>query len=258
MIVRPLEPGEDRAVERIFEATIACGRPLPFAGPELEEYTDLCLGWYLGPGRDDVRVLDHFGDVVGYVLICTDDRAHRRWTRPLATAWTWRTTRALVAGRSGDDSATFHRLRLKDGWTTLLGPPPPFDAHVHLNVVAGHRAGRSGRLLIEAAEARFREAGVQWWYGEMDAPVGRRGAALEREGARIVHRQHNLTLSWLAGRPVERLRFTREVRPAPSPQSQPERRKARYSSPAAVAITVSTNGYPNDQRSSGKVSKFIP
>jgi hypothetical protein len=256
MIARGLRIGEERAVERIFLDTIASGRPLPFSGPEVDEYTDLCLGWYLGPGRDDVLVLDHLGSAVGYALVCTDDRAHRRWARPVATTWTVRAARGILTGRFDEASARFHRLRLRDGWATMLGPPPPYNAHLHLNVADGHRGGAAGRLLIDAAEERFRAAGVRWWYGEINAPVGRRGAALERRGARIVHRQPNLTLSWLADRPIERLRFTREVPPAP--QSQPERRKARYSSPEAVPITVSTNGYPKDQRSSGKVSKFIP
>ena len=258
MIVRPLQVGEERAVERLFQATVAFGRPLPFTGPEVDHYTDLCVGWYLGPGRDDVRVLDHLGKVVGYALVCTDEQAHRRWTRPLATTWAVRSTAGLCTRRFGEESATFHRLRLKDRWATLVGPPPPYNAHLHLNVADGHRDGAAGRLLVEAAESRFREVGVRWWYGEMDVPLGRRGAALERQGARIVHRQPNLTQTWLAGRSIERLRFTREVRPVPAPQSQPERRKARYSSPAAVTMTVSTSGYPNDQRSSGKVSKFIP
>ena len=242
MNVRSLRPGDDRDVERIFAATVASGRPLPFDCPDFDDYTDLCLGWYLGPGRDDAVVLEDLGQVVGYALVCTNDQDHRRWSRPVATTWIARTVRGLASGRYPADARRFYRLRIHDGWEAILAPPPPCTAHLHCNVEAGHRGGRSGRLLINAAEERFREAGVTQWYGEINAPVGRRGAALVRNGARIVHRQHNRTLSWLADREIERLRFTRRVGEAPPTQSQPERRNARYSKAAAVAITVSTNG----------------
>jgi hypothetical protein len=253
---RPLQPGDDRAIEELFAATIALGRPLGFACPGFDAYRDLCLGWYLGPGRDDAVVLEAAGRIVGYALACMDARAHRTWVRSEATTWVWRTSRAILGGHLPPEAERFYRLRMRDGWAGLVGPPPPCGPHLHLNVESGARGGRAGRLLIGAAEERFRQAGHGQWYGEINAPVGRRAAALERFGGRIVARRPSHTFSWLADRPVEQLRVTRSV-PAEA-QSQPLRRKARYSSPAAVAMPASTNGYPNRQPSSGKVSKFMP
>jgi len=252
---RPLQPGDDRAVEELFAATVALGRPLTFDCPGFDAYRDLCLGWYLGPGRDDAVVLEASGRIVGYALACVDAHAHRTWVRGEVTPWVLRTTRAILSGRLPREAERFYRLRLRDGWAGLVGPPPPCGPHLHLNVESGSRGGAAGRLLIEAAEERFRLAGVRQWYGEINAPVGRRAVALERYGGRIVTRRPSLTFSWLAGRPVEQLRVTRAVPVAP--QSQPRRRKAPYSSPAAVAMPASTNGYPNLHPSSGKVSKFI-
>lgn len=242
MNTRGLRPGDDRAVEAIFAATVALGNPLPFPCPDFDAYAELCLSWYLGPGRDDAVVLVEHEEVVGYALVCRDGDGHRRWSRRAGATWTLATTRAVLVGRYPEEAERFYRLRLKDGWHALLGPPPPCPAHLHVNVVAGHRGAAAGRLLVEAAEERLRAARVAQWYGEINAPVGRRGAALQRRGGRVVLRQPNHTLSWLAGRPVERLRVTRAVPAEARRQSQPLRRNARYSSPAASAIPASTNG----------------
>lgn len=256
MNTRGLRPGDDRAVEGLFTATVALGRPLPFACPRFEDYVDLCLGWYLGPGRDDVVLLEELDRIVGYALVCVDGRSHREWVRRVAAGWTVHTVRGILAGRYPREAERFYRLRLRDGWDGLIGPPPPCPAHLHLNVAETQRGASAGRLLIDAAEQRLRDGGQKQWYGEINVPVGRRAGALERLGARVLLRQPNRTLSWVADRPIERLRVTRAV-PDP-PYSQPLRRKARYSSPDTVTIATSTVGYPKRHRNSGKVSKFIP
>jgi hypothetical protein len=211
VIIRPLASGDDAAVGAIFEATLALGRPLGFACPDLDAYRDLCLAWYLGPGRSDAVVAETNEGVVGYPLVATDGAAHARWARRAALGWAARTVPALVAGRYPPSAERFYRLRLRDGWASALGPPPPCPAHLHVNLLHGHRGGRAGRWLIDAAEDRLRAAGLDRYHGEINTPVGRRAAALERHGARVVHRQVNHTLSWLEGRPVERLRVVRRV-----------------------------------------------
>ena len=236
MNTRSLQPGDDREIERIFLETIALGRPLPFACPGIESYMDLCLSWYLGPGRDDASVLEDCGQVVGYVLVCRDGRAHRQWTRAAGSAWVLRTVRSVLGGRLPADADCFHRLRLRDGWEGLVGPPPPCPAHLHLNIQAGHRGGSSGRRLLEAGEARFRAAGIQQWYGEVNAPVGRRAGALVRHRGRVVARRPSHTFSWLAGRPIEQLRVTRAV-PA-EPQIPLPRRATPPADPAGSAVSV--------------------
>ena len=215
LVVRRLTPADIPAVRRIFRETLALGRPLPFPTQGLAAYEQLCLGWFLGPGWPDAGVLDDGAGIRGYVLVCTDLAAYRRWAARTAAAWALATAARLAAGRLRSDAARFHRLRLLDGLDTLRnGPPAPMPALVHLNLDRELRGGLEGLRLARHADARCLEAGLPGWYGEINAPLGARSAALHRAGFQVVHRARNQTLSWLAGRPVERLTV---VRPLPAP-----------------------------------------
>lgn len=207
--VRPLEPADDDSIRRLFTDTMVLGAPLPFPVAGFDRYSALCLDWYLRHGRDDAAVLVDGDTVVGYALVCTDPVPHRRWVRRQATRI------ALgVAARAtyGTDTGHFFRLRLKDGWDLWRsGLTEPMPAHAHLNLAQGERAGRGGRLLVAHIDNRCRVAGLAGWFGEINAPVGRRAAGLQRLGATIARRDPNRTLSWLAGRPVERLTVVRDL-----------------------------------------------
>lgn len=207
-VVRPLAPADDAAVRALFRATFALGRPAPFPLPG--GYEALCLDWYLGAGRDAAAVLCGDGGAVrGYVLVCLDEVAHGRWARPRAIAWAARA--AGTAARGGTRGA-FVRHRVADALAARReAPPSPHPVHAHWNVARGARTGRSGRLLAAHVDEVCRRHGVAGWYGEINASAGRRAAALEHFGGRVVHRQRNATLSWLAGREVERLTVARDV-----------------------------------------------
>jgi hypothetical protein len=69
----------------------------------------------------------------------------------------------------------------------------------------------AGKALLDFVDERCRQAGLPGWYGEINAPVGRRASALERVVGPVVHRAPNHTLSWLMDRPVERLTVARTV-----------------------------------------------
>lgn len=210
--IRPLRAGDDPAVRALFRATLALGRPAPFPLPA--GYEGLCLDWYLGPGRDAAAVLcDHDGEVRGYVLVCLDEPAHRRWALPRAVAWAVRS--AGTAARGGAEGA-FVRHRAADALAARrAAPASPHPVHAHWSVARGARTGRSGRLLAAHVDRVCADHGLAGWYGEINAPAGRRAAALEHLGGRVVHRQRNATLSWLTGREVERLTVARDLAPAP-------------------------------------------
>ena len=87
LVVRRLTPADIPAVRRIFRETLALGRPLPFPTQGLAAYEQLCLGWFLGPGWLDAGVLDDGAGIRGYVLVCTDLAAYRRWAARTAAAW---------------------------------------------------------------------------------------------------------------------------------------------------------------------------
>lgn len=243
--VRPLEAGDDDAVRRIFRDTVLLGEPVPFALPDLDRYEDLCLGWYLGPGRRWAGVLveergpEQASTPLGYVLVCPDEAGHARWLRRRAARFTARVLGGLVVGRYPPPARRFWWLRLRDGaraWRSA--PPPPAPVHVHLNLDPQVRATRAGRLLADHADAVTRAAGHRAWCGEMNTKAGRRAAALERLGGEVVHRTPNLTFSWARAEPVDRLTAVRllpEVEPtaAPAPEPYSSRASRRRSTVAS-------------------------
>ena len=184
---------------------------MPFPVAHFERYERLCLDWYLTEGRDDSAVAVCDGQVCGYALVCTKPKSHRRWVRRRAALFPFR---VLIPALRRSSSGRFYRMRLRDGWRMWRhSVPDPMPAHVHLNLVASERARQTGRLLVHHIDRRCDEARLPGWFGEMNAPQGHRARALERLGAVIVHRSPNLTLSWLAGRPVERLTVVRRLGP---------------------------------------------
>lgn len=206
------DPADDDVVRDIFWSTIGLGGHLGDVS-RLHRYEELCLGWYLGPERDLVRLLCEGDRPVGYVLLGTMRQAHRRWQRRRAVTFALAAAAALAAQRHDRSTARFVRLRLVDGWT-LRSSPAPMDVHVHLNLLPSARAGRGAQLLVDHVDAVCRHLGEPGWFGEVNAPVGRRAAALERLGLEVVHRAPNQTLSSALQRPVERLTVVRLLRTA--------------------------------------------
>jgi len=206
--VRPLVDGDDASVRALFRRTLVMGDPLPFDLPELGRYESLCLDWHLGPGRDDAAVAVSGGEVVGFALVCTDQAAYRRWVRRRAVVYGLRSALGLLRTAPRSPQARFHRSRLRDG-LVISRTPAPMPAHAHINLAATHRAGWTGRLLADHVDRRCRAAGLPGWFGEMNAVSGRRAAGLERLGGQVTHRAPNHTLSWLLGRPVDRLTVAR-------------------------------------------------
>lgn len=211
-IVRPLRTTVDEAgVRRIFRATVALGRPVDFALSGWARYESLCLDWYLGAGRPAAAVLVAGDQVRGYVLTCTDEAAFERWQRRAAARFAAWATGAVLSPRLDPDARRFLQLRLRDGVAAWRSAGPhPMPAHVHVNIEPGF-APRVALDLLAHADARVRAAGLPGWYGEVNAPTGRRARALERTVGEVVRRQPNHTLTWLAGRPVDRLTVVRTL-----------------------------------------------
>ncbi|HUC04219.1 MAG TPA: hypothetical protein VL961_02400 [Acidimicrobiales bacterium] len=210
-VVRPLADRDEGELRRLFHSTLVMGRPLPFSLDDGGRYESMCLDWYLGSGRPQAAVVDAGGEVVGFALVCTDQAAYMRWARARAARYLTYSLRTLVHTRPRSPVAKFHRTRLRDGWVMLRSPAPPYRAHAHVNVLS-HRLTRwAGSALVHHVDAECRQAGLPGWYGEINAPVGKRANALERVLGPVVHRAPNHTLSWLMGRPVERLTVARPL-----------------------------------------------
>src|SRR5262245_29397951 len=72
---------DDIAIHRLFRATVAMGRPLPFDLALLDDYAALCLDWYLQRGREHIALIENAEGIAGYALVCPDTDAYRRWVR---------------------------------------------------------------------------------------------------------------------------------------------------------------------------------
>lgn len=208
--IRPVRSGEEDEVRRIFRTTLLLGQPLPFEDRTLSSYSRLCLDWYLTRGT--VLVADVDGHVRGYLLACLDQPAYERWSRRRAATWGLRAAARIGIGACRGPARRFAWLRIRDGLATLrAAPAAPMPAHAHLNLDPQIRAGSTGHRLAAAMDALVEAAGLPGWFGEMNVPPGRSLAAIERAGAVVVHRQSNLTFSWLLASPVERATIVRAL-----------------------------------------------
>ncbi len=224
--VRLLGVQDDEVVRQIFRETLLLGRPVALAPDFLERYEELCMGWYLGIGRPDAAVLVDEGAVVGYTLVCTRPDDHRRWEKAEAARFVRFVVPRLLSGHWDERTRAFCWRRLHDGYLLWRrGRTPPAPAHAHVNVAKGFRHGTGLRVLVEHIDDRCRRIGLPAWYGEMNAPQGRRAAAVGRLGAEIVDVTPNRTLSWAAGERVERITLIREV---PPPREGPDAQRATH------------------------------
>ena len=208
-LVRRARRDDREEIRRIFASTLALGRPVSVGG--VGAYADFSLDWYLD-GSDAAQVHLERHHVTGYVLVCTDEDAYEAHRRRAALRYGRALLRTMANGHLDAEARRFHRLRIQDGWRLYRqGPVRPADAHIHLNLRPGARASQAGRRLVDAADQVVDRAGLDAWYAQINAPVGRRADALVRLGAEVIHRDENLTLTAWLGRPVERLTILRRL-----------------------------------------------
>jgi hypothetical protein len=210
--VRPLGPSDDAAVIDIFGATMLLGRRTEAPLALFDRYADLCLGWYLGPGRADAAVASIDGEIVGYALVCADSVGQAKWVRRHTPSLMTTVGGRLVSGRLDRFSRSFYSGRARDARTLWKsGSAPPFPVHAHLNVLPHGRTGTVALHLRDHIDERARCSGSPGWWAEMNAIDGRRERALERLGLHVMSRQRSETMSSLLEREVVRLTLHRPL-----------------------------------------------
>jgi|GEM_PF-306390 len=213
--VRPLRPGDDAAIGRLFDDTLSLGEPLPFVLTCAREYRELSIGWYLTTARDDAAVVVDAADpteIVGYALVCTDEAQYGRTMKLPTLRFVLRALWMLVTLRMNAPSRRFYTDRARDVFALVDDHRiRPARAHAHLNVSAGKRSGSAALLLREHIDDRCRRAGLDAWSGDINARVGERRRALERLGLTVVSSRRNHTLSRRMGCEVERLMVVRSL-----------------------------------------------
>lgn len=209
--LREVRKGDWGQIASIFWNTFVLGSPIPFQVSQRRAYEDLVLGWY----RDHPqlsRVVAVEGRVVGYVLVCTDQRPFEREQRRAGLRYVRQVGRALADPRMSRSERRFVFYRLVDGYEAWRDEDPKaVGAHAHFNVAGGYRSGLLVRDFVEHIDQVCREAGLTHWTGQINAREGRRLGLLLRHGFHVETRTPNRTLSWLTGSRVERLTVVREI-----------------------------------------------
>lgn len=216
MIVRALERPDVGAVHELCRDTLMLGDPVPFSLAHLDVYVRMCIGWYVGPGREFARVAiePETGALIGYALVCLDGRSQRRWAARASAGLASRVAVSALRGSLDAPSRKFYRARLRDA-VALSRSAATVSPHAHLNVARDHRQTVVARLLRDAIDDVCRAHDRDHWVGEINTRMGRRGAALQHLGFELDDRTPNQTLTELIGRPVDRLVVRRQT-PRPS------------------------------------------
>lgn len=213
MKLRPLTPTDDVEIKKIFLETIVLGQPLKFTIRFQEDFAYVSLGWYLKYARELGRcIITDDGQVVGYVLICADEKSFSRWMYKQTIRLTIKSISVAPLGLLRGGTWGLYWRRVADGAKlTRQELPDRFDMHAHVNMRSHARFGAGGLQSLRYVDEQASILGFAGWYADVNSKAGRRSAGLERLGGQITQRSFNRTLSWLAGEPIERLRVVRRA-----------------------------------------------
>lgn len=162
-IIRPYEPKDRPAVERICVETGLAGRLKEFFCDE-EMFVKIWLGPYLDIRPDWCWVSEKEGRITGYVVCCFDDHFNRRslpYLLPLGfkLAWRWMTGRY----RSHKPTGTFIKWLFLKAWRESPKVPKP-SAHFHFNTDRDSEKGYAGFFLGRKFVDESRERGRPQWH----------------------------------------------------------------------------------------------
>lgn len=210
-VLRAITDGDWPHIATLFWDTFVLGAPVPFEVRNKPLYEDLVLGWYRShPGDSRVVVAD--GAVVGYVLVCTEQRPFERQQQRAGLHYLERVLPRLLGSSISGDERRFLAYRLLDGYEAWRDEDPKaVGAHAHFNVARGHRSGLLVRDFVEHIDEMCLGAGLTHWTGQINARKGRRLGLLLSYGFHVDSRTPNRTLTWLTGSRVERLTVVRRV-----------------------------------------------
>lgn len=180
-----------------------------------DDFAHVSLGWYLEHARDLGRcIVTDEGQVVGYVLICADERKFNRWMYIQTIRLMVKSLAVAPFGLLRGGTWGLYWRRVFDGAKlTRQELPNNFDMHAHVNMRSYARFGAGGLQSLRYVDEQAAILGFAGWYADINSKSGRRSASLERLGGQIIQRSHNRTLSWLAGESIERLRVVRRSTP---------------------------------------------
>ena len=172
--IRDYRPADRPRVRHICHATGYMGEPIDWAWSDVESFADMYSGYYTDHEPESISLVEHDGEVIGYLLGCLDSRRAASATavaarhavgrllllRPGTARFIWRGVADLLRGGA--------RGRARPFWD------PRWPAHLHIDLLPAARGHGAGRLLMERWMTRL---------GELSVPGVHLGTFLENRPA---------------------------------------------------------------------------
>ena len=176
----------DRAgVRHVCCETGFLGQPVDPIFEDRELFADFQTSYYLAREPGNVLVAEMDGSVVGYILLCTDEKAYARFLARQLPGLLLRALGNVCRGRYNKATRKYIGWFVTKGWREVPRRPDG-AAHFHVNALPEARLHRLGRRLADRMEVMAAARGVRKIYGQMTISPGKRGAAMfERIGWRI-------------------------------------------------------------------------
>jgi len=195
-LIRPYRPEDRAAVRKICCDTGFLGRPIDTIFRDRELFADLLTSLYLDYEPEWALVVEHEGEVVGY-LLASVSRIFALNQLRCGFATVCRMLKRLAAGGYDDHPRSRRYVR----WVLTAGcrerpRHPASAAHLHFNLIESCRGRFLGKHLWDAFDQRLRAAGIKEVYGEFYSYPGRRPErAYARYGFSVFDRRQT-TLFW--------------------------------------------------------------
>lgn len=185
---RPYEDGDRAAVRLICCETGHLGDPIDPYFSDREVFADFVTSYYTDIDPSWSWVLEHSGEVVGYLTGCANSRAYAAAVKKLWATVAAKAFARAVLFRPGTAPLAWRLL-----WDTAWERPsfgeygPEYPAHLHINLLPQARGAGGGRLLIEVYVEALRRAGIQGVFLETSCENARAVAFFRSMGFEPLH-----------------------------------------------------------------------
>ncbi len=158
--IRAYTPADRDAVRQLAYDTAELGGPSTF--PDFRLQTDLLTRYYTDHEPDSLWVLEHDGQITGYLTGCRYTKKYLHWLRLRGNALT--AYHVVVRNFFRPVVWKWARARIRTLWEGGAHREPwmsGYPAHLHINLARESRGSGDGRKLIEKFIGQCREAGVK-------------------------------------------------------------------------------------------------
>lgn len=224
--IRGYRPSDREQVRKICADTGFLGEPVDDVFEDRELFADFLTAYYTDCEPESVRLLERDGVVVGYILGCLRPGEYTKWVWRHVPEWFWRACWGYV-WRYGAETRRYLR------WLVFRGreetpAAPEGAAHLHINLLPGHRQVACTRLLLEEFIEWVQQNGHRTLYGQMVVFEDRRSESFfRRYGFEVLDRRQVTKFQHLTDRRVYLFTVVKDLQKYPG-LSGKGRRSGRY------------------------------